>query len=166
MTPAEATSLFESATTWFFETARFDYPGNLTIRVVGGFRNGKRSSVEVGDKSIGPYDEVSPLSDSRVVDIAFENVWIYDVAQEGSERVPEGERIGYSGYLQERPDKDFDHLLANPLMQHSFEHFELRRWFIWTEDVVIYVICKGEPDISLSPDPPNLKIERGTTYFA
>jgi len=166
VTPIEAAPLFESTTTWFFEKATFDFPGILTIRVSGGAKNGKRSSIEAGGNSIGPYDEVSPLPHSPVVDIRFSDVWIYDIAQEGRERIPEGERILFSNSLQEMPGSSFDHLLTNPLMRDDFESFGLRRWFLWTEDFVIYVICKSEPDIWLSGDTPNLQLDRGTTYFA
>lgn len=166
MTPIEAVPLLESTTTWFFEKAIFDFPGTLTIRMVGGARNGKRSSIEVGGNSIGPYDEVSPLPHSPVVDVRFPDVWTYDIAREGREKAPEGERIRFAGTLQEMPDGSFDHLLTNPLMQTDFESFELRRWFLWTEDFVAYVVCKGEPDISVSSDAPNLELDRGTTYFA
>ena len=166
MTPIEAVPLFESTTTWFYEKATFDFPGILTIRMVGGARNGKRSSIEVDGNSIGPYDEVSPLPHSPVVDVRFSDVWIYDIAREGHECAPEGERIRFSDYLQELPEATFDHLLANPLTQTDFEYFGLRRWFLWTEDFVIYVICKGEPDISSADGAPNLQLDRGTTYFA
>jgi hypothetical protein len=39
-------------------------------------------------------------------------------------------------------------------------------WLLRAEDFVVYVICKDEPDISRSSEPPNSQLDRGTTYFA
>lgn len=165
-TPNDTVQLLDSATTWFVECENFRHPGMLTIRMVEGSRTGERESVDVAGTSIGPYDIVAVTETSRVVEIDFDEVWTWDCSREGRERPPEGNRIGYSDYLQEIPDDDFDHLIREEMMQFDWKEYRLRRWFVWTEDSVSYVVSRREPVVRLTERAPDLTIERSRTFFA
>lgn len=154
----------DDARTWFFEQARFDFPCTLTIRLAEG-RPGTRRDVNIGDGVAADLLPVRPGTGARVIELVFDEVWRHDASREGRERHPEGERIYYAAFLTEQPSRAFDHLWADPQMAFDRDEFGLRRWFVWSEDAVFYVIHRGEPQLVVLDEAPDLSLERGNTFY-
>lgn len=164
MSLREIAASLDDATTWFFEQARFDFPCTLTIRLAEG-RRGTRREVIVGDSALGELTPVEPGAGSRVIELVFDEVWRYDASREGRERHPEGERIYHASFLTEQPSREFNHLWADAQMTSDREHFGLRRWFVWSEDAVFYVIHRGEPQILILDEAPDASLARSDTFY-
>jgi hypothetical protein len=160
----EVAAGLDDATTWFFERARFDFPCTLTIRLAEG-RPGARREVVIGDGVKADLMPVRPETGARVIELVFDEVWRHDASREGRERHPEGERIHYATFLTEQPSRAFDHLWADPQMAFDRDEFGLRRWFVWSEDAVFYVIHRGEPQLRVLDEPPDSSLQRGDTFY-
>lgn len=165
MSLVDACASLKGAKTWFFETIRFEFPGRLIVRLAEGIAGGQRM-VRMGGAEVGPYTSVSTTPSSRVIEIVFDDVWRYDTSREGRERVPEGARIEYANCLVELPSPEFDHLWSEPMMALDREEYGLRRWFVWSENFVVYVVHQGEPRITITADRPDVDFKRSETFYA
>ncbi len=165
MSLADGCASLKGARTWFFETLRFDFPGRLTIRLAEGIA-GEQRMVQMGDAEVGPYTSVLTTPASRVIEIVFDDVWRYDTSREGRERAPEGANIHYADCLAELPSPEFDHLWSDPQMASDREEYGLRRWFVWSEDFVVYVVNSGEPGVAITGDKPNIDFKRSEIFYA
>lgn len=154
--------------TWFFEKLEFHYPDILSVKLVEGIKSDESEMVlSDTENPIGPYFPVRVLEQSCCIRVAFKDVVSFHVIDESySPPTEKLDVISEIGPVRKCNGLSYKKYVQSDSIVDQTGQDELFGYYIWTEDQTIFVLSTVDPEVLISDEQPNTKMERSNTYFS
>ena len=154
--------------TWFFEKLEFHYPDILSIKLVEGIKSDEREMVLADtDNPIGPYFPVRVMERSSCIRVTFRDVVSFHVIDESySSPAEKLDVIDSIGPVRKCKELAYKKYVQSDGIVNQTGPDELFAYYIWTEDQTVFVLSTVEPEVLISDEQPNTKLDCCNTYFS
>lgn len=154
--------------TWFFEKLEFHYPDILSVMLVEGIKSDEREMVlSDTENPLGPYFPVRVSEKSCCIRLAFKEVVSFHVIDESySSPTEDLDVISEIGPVRKCNGLAYKKYVQSDSIVDQTGPDEVFGYYIWTEDQTVFVLSTVDPEVLISDERPNTKIERCNTYFS
>jgi hypothetical protein len=159
-------TLLASAHTWFFDSSREALDGSLVVTLCEGIKGTERQFVEAGDTKLGPYFPVQVQVNSRCVQVIFTEVLAWFCYNESFDTADPTIQRTDAKFLFEVQASSFREFCKSRTTVTQLHQGALHEYLLTCEDRIVQVLAGGLPKVVQSSAPPDLTVERTSTWSA